>query len=170
MGALSVILVPVLQPPVTTLGGALLALPLLIGFTRDWLVVSGKIDPDGASYQRIRRRLKLVVLHWLPILLRTLAITASVHLGSAGATAGLESSAFMIAGAAVGVGVAPRISAAFLLALLLARAAAGGSSPTLLIGVTAAVGVMMVGGGVLSVWQPEVRWFRRRAGDKGTVA
>ncbi len=189
MGALGIILVPVLQPPVTTLGGVLLALPLLIGFTRDWLVVSGVVDPDSVVYQRARQRVKRVMLHWLPVLLRAAVIAAAVHLGSVGATTssepevGLASSAFsmageagaalrlvgLAAGAAVGLGFVPRISAALFLALLLAHAAAGGSSPTLLMGVTAAVGVLMAGGGAFSAWQPEAGWLGRRAGEKGVV-
>jgi hypothetical protein len=66
----------------------------------------------------------------------------------------------------VALGIAPRISALILLATLLVRAAGGESSPALLVALMAAVGVLIVGGGALSIWQPEVRWFRRRAGEK----
>jgi hypothetical protein len=50
--------------------------------------------------------------------------------------------------------------------LLLFSAASGENSLTLLISLAAAVGVVMAGGGAISAWQPEVRWFGRRAGDK----
>lgn len=189
MGALGIILVPVLRPPVTTLGGVLLAIPLLIGFTRDWLVVSGAVDSRSAGYQRVRQEAKRVMLRWFPVLLRAIVIGVAIRLGSdavlrsAEPALGLGSFSLSVVGdtlsalrlielaaaMAVGLGLAPRISAALFLALLLVRAAAGESSPTLLVGLTAAVGVLMTGGGAFSGWQPEVRWFGRRAGEKGVV-
>jgi CDP-diacylglycerol--glycerol-3-phosphate 3-phosphatidyltransferase len=188
MGALGIILVPALHPPVTTLGGVLLALPLLIGFTRDWLVVSGVVDVDSESYQRTRARIKLVLLHWLPVLLRAVVIASVVRLANVGIPAsaqvnvgssplGLPLGAASVAalrlvelaaGAAVGLGFAPRISAVLLLAPLLLRAAGNGDSPALLAAVGASVVVLMVGGGAFSVWQPENQWSRRRGGEERT--
>jgi CDP-diacylglycerol--glycerol-3-phosphate 3-phosphatidyltransferase len=186
MGALGIILVPVLQPAVTTLGGLLLAVPLLAGFTRDWLVVSGSVDVSSVEYQRTRQLVKRIALHWLPVFLRAVVMATALRLAydtsmvsaqsdlgfglSALAAAG-ESSVvvkflWLAAGAAVGLGAAPRISAALFLVLLLFSAASGENSLTLLISLAAAVGVVMAGGGAISAWQPEVRWFGRRAGDK----
>jgi CDP-diacylglycerol---glycerol-3-phosphate 3-phosphatidyltransferase len=176
MGALGVILVPVIRPPVTTLGGVLLAVPLLIGFARDWLVVSGAVDPDSDGYQRLRGGLKRLFLRWMPLPLRAAAIVAAVRLGGLGAVSGGTRLADgfwaalwlagLVASAAVALGFAPRISALILLATLLMRAAGGATSPELLVALTAAVSLLMVGGGALSIWQPELRWFRHRAGEK----
>jgi hypothetical protein len=176
MGAMSVILVPRLRPPVTTLGGVLLAVPVLIGFARDWLVVSGAIDPYSDGYQRASNGLKVVLLRWMPIPLRATAIAAAVQLGRVGADSGgtpvanpvgvvLWLACLATAGA-VALGIAPRISSLILLATLVVHALGGVSSPALLVALAAAVGVLMGGGGALSIWQPEVRWFRRRAGEK----
>jgi CDP-diacylglycerol--glycerol-3-phosphate 3-phosphatidyltransferase len=179
MGALSVILVPLLGPPVTILGGLLLAVPLVIGFARDWLVVSGVVDPASTAYQDLRSGLKHVLLRWMPIPLRAAAIVATIRLGMVSAdavgTPGTYASGTVVwlvgltAAVAVALGIAPRVSALILLAMLLVRAGGGESSPVLLAGLTATVGVLMAGGGALSIWQPEYRWFRRRAGDRQVV-
>lgn len=186
MGALSVILTPVVHPPVTTLGGGVLALPLLIGFSRDWLVVSGVVNPSSIGYQSVRRWLKLIVLRMLPIILRgvvgvgvfRLATGATILIGGAGAGsvgsvppvstgAGIVTRLIeLAAGVAVAMGVAPRVFASVLLAVLLLRTTRGDNSPELLATLMAAVGVLMVGGGPFAVWQPEIRWFGRRAGGK----
>jgi CDP-diacylglycerol--glycerol-3-phosphate 3-phosphatidyltransferase len=187
MGALSVILIPALHPPVTTLGGVLLAVPLLAGFTRDWLVVSGAIDPASPAYQRIRESLKKVLLRWAPIPLRAIAVTTVVLLGSVQATTSeratsgatglpiVDGSSLplrlieLAAATAVAVGFVPRVSAIVLLATLLVRGIAGVPSVALLAALTATVVVLMIGSGALSIWQPEIGWFRHRAGEKRPV-
>ena len=189
MGALSIILIPVLHPPLTTLGGILLAVPLMIGFARDWLVVSGVIDPISAGYQTVRKGLKLILLRWLPILLRGTVIVGVIRLGTVGivlsGNAGNSSVSFSLlsaagagivlrlielaAGITVALGIAPRVSAGFVLAMILVRAMGGENSPVLLATLMGAVGVLVVGGGAFSVWQPEIRWFMRRAGEKERV-
>lgn len=189
MGALTVILVPALRPPVTTLGGSLLAVPLLLGFARDWLVASGAVDPSSATYRRVRERLRLIVLRWLPVPLRAVVVAGVLHLGAAEAIAGNvgmfgtgplglqtaggtgESARLieLVAGAAVGLGFAPRFSAAVLLGSLLMRGASGTTSPDLLLTLAALVVLLLIGGGALSIWQPEIGLFRRRAGEKEAV-
>jgi CDP-diacylglycerol--glycerol-3-phosphate 3-phosphatidyltransferase len=70
MGFLSVMLWPLFYPPGTTLAGGVMAVPFLAGFLRDWLVVSGRLDPDSSGYQAVRARLKAVGQGWLPVGLR----------------------------------------------------------------------------------------------------
>jgi CDP-diacylglycerol--glycerol-3-phosphate 3-phosphatidyltransferase len=47
MGFLGVVLFPIFAPPATHLVAALFALPFLIGFVRDWLVVTGILKPSS---------------------------------------------------------------------------------------------------------------------------
>lgn len=46
---LTVVLTPLLAPPVTTVAGVLLATPFLLGFVRDWAYVSGRLVPETSS-------------------------------------------------------------------------------------------------------------------------
>jgi CDP-diacylglycerol---glycerol-3-phosphate 3-phosphatidyltransferase len=65
MGFIAVVLLPVFSPPATWIGAGLFALPLLVGFVRDWFYVSGVLDP-GRSPGRISRMIR----DWGPSLLR----------------------------------------------------------------------------------------------------
>lgn len=44
VGVLCAILWPVLSPPLTTLAGLGIAIPVLVSFARDWLIATGRID------------------------------------------------------------------------------------------------------------------------------
>jgi CDP-diacylglycerol--glycerol-3-phosphate 3-phosphatidyltransferase len=185
MGALSLILIPVLRPPVTTLGGVILAIPLLVGFARDWLVVSGAVDPESARYRRTRELARSALLRWLPVILRVIVIGAVIRLVSipTGAEAAVNAGSLvngssvtgglggilrlveLATAVAIALGISPRIASALLIAALLVRGSGGDSSPTLLEALACSVGVVMVGGGALSIWQPEIPWLSHRAGE-----
>jgi CDP-diacylglycerol--glycerol-3-phosphate 3-phosphatidyltransferase len=186
MGMLSVMLIPILRPPVTSLAGPLFGIPLLAGFARDWFVVSGVVDPASEGYQRLRYVLRLILLRWLPIPLRLIAFVQVALLtrpwilvasGAAGAmpitgpesmsaTSTVVRLAEITAAVAIALGVAPRVSACVVLGTLVVRAAGGDLSPAMLTALLATVGVLILGSGALSIWQPEPRWLGRRAGEK----
>ncbi len=75
MGFLCAALWPIARPPATTLGGVVFLLPFGLSFLRDWLVVSGRIDPDSAAYHRLRQALMTAFLRYLPLPLRLLTAT-----------------------------------------------------------------------------------------------
>ena len=79
MGFISVILWPLFSPPGTTLAGVLFAAPLLAGFGRDWLVVSGRLAPDFPAYGVTRQRLLQVTTGWLPPVLRAVVTLVSIQ-------------------------------------------------------------------------------------------
>jgi len=190
MGMLSVVLVPILRPPVTSLAGLVFGIPLLAGFARDWFVVSGVIDPASEGYQELRRVLKRILLRWLPVPLRLIAFVQVILLtrprilvvsGAAGAMpiAGPEPMsaastvvrlAEITAAVAIALGVAPRVSACVVLGTLVVHAAGSDVSPAMLAALLATIGVLILGSGALSVWQPEPRWLGRRAGEKTVVS
>ena len=186
MGMLSVMLIPILRPPVTSLAGPLFGIPLLAGFARDWFVVSGVVDPASEGYQRLRYVLRLILLRWLPIPLRLIAFVQVALLmrpwilvasGAAGAmpitgpesmsaTSTVVRLAEITAAVAIALGVAPRVSACVVLGTLVVRSAGGDVSPGMLTALLATIGVLILGSGALSIWQPEPRWLGRRAGEK----
>jgi CDP-diacylglycerol--glycerol-3-phosphate 3-phosphatidyltransferase len=116
MGVLAVILWPVAQPPATTIAEGLVGIPLLAGFLRDWLVVSGRLDPQDPGYRRVVSALRRAAYRWAPLALRTALVVAGV----------LAVGAFLRSGPAVpGPGnLAPALPWALLLALRLALIAA----------------------------------------------
>ncbi len=73
-GFLSVALWPPFGPPTSTLAAVIFALPLIASFLRDWLVVSGVLDPATLGYQRGRRRIKDFLEGWLPLAARVVGV------------------------------------------------------------------------------------------------
>lgn len=79
-GFLSLALWPSFRPPLSTLAAVIFALPLIASFGRDWLVVSGALDPATATYQRGRLLVKDLLEGWLPFLARIVAFGLTVLL------------------------------------------------------------------------------------------
>jgi CDP-diacylglycerol---glycerol-3-phosphate 3-phosphatidyltransferase len=77
MGFLSVSLWPILPAEAVTLAGIGYGTFTALGFLRDWLVVSGRIDPTAPTYRKIQRWLFVMLTRWLPPLLR-LALLISI--------------------------------------------------------------------------------------------
>ena len=72
MGFLSVILWPILPADGTQIAGWVMGGPLLLSFTRDWLIVIGWLEPTSPSYRQAQRQLYRLFGRWLPLLLRLL--------------------------------------------------------------------------------------------------
>ncbi len=80
MGFLSVVLWPILPAAMATIAGTLFATATGAGFLRDWLVVSGRIDPDQPAYQHRRQAIHRIFAIYLPLLLRAVLPVAMVSL------------------------------------------------------------------------------------------
>ncbi len=186
MGFITVILWPLFSPPGTTLAGLVFAVPLLAGFLRDWLVVSGRLDPASKRYQSFRRSSKQVVQGWLPVLLRGMLVAASLYflwpivandsarhllLAWPGSpwpyfTADLLGGLAVLTTLMVGLGVLGRVAALGLLAPTAMTVVA--TDLHLLNGFLLAgtIALMLLGSGRFSLWQPEEAVISRRAGEK----
>ncbi len=70
MGFLTVALWPIAPASGVTLVGLVYLLPILVGFGRDWLVVSDQLDPADGQYQRGRRLVHVWFFGWGPLLAR----------------------------------------------------------------------------------------------------
>jgi CDP-diacylglycerol---glycerol-3-phosphate 3-phosphatidyltransferase len=81
MGFLTVALWPVFRPPAVWVAGAVFLAPTLILFGRDWLVVSGRLDPHTAAYARWHKRAQEWVLGWSPLLWRGVVGVTAVSTG-----------------------------------------------------------------------------------------
>ncbi len=78
MVVLALVLWPIASPPTTTLVEALIAIPLLAGFTRDWLLASGRIDPGDPRYRQALAAAARAAYRWFPLALRGVLAAAAV--------------------------------------------------------------------------------------------
>jgi CDP-diacylglycerol--glycerol-3-phosphate 3-phosphatidyltransferase len=81
MGILAVFLWPIARPPGTVLAELIIGVPLLLGFIRDWLLVSGALDPEDPSYRKIKKTFYSVGRNWLPLIVRASLVAAAVRFG-----------------------------------------------------------------------------------------
>jgi len=184
MGFLSAVLWPILEPPATTLAGLFFLAPLLVSFARDWLVVSGLVNPASEGYRRARSLARTVLLRWVPVPARAVTVLSlvaevSTNAGRLSARAMLFQQAglpfgeravglFLIleglGALLIGLGIAGRAAAFVLLfpvGFTIVAAGLTDGSAVLLSGVLT---VVILGTGAFSLWQPEDRIFTRRLG------
>jgi CDP-diacylglycerol--glycerol-3-phosphate 3-phosphatidyltransferase len=186
MGFISVILWPLFSPPGTTLAGGVFAIPLLAGFGRDWLVVSGRLDPTSPAYRRLRERILRLATGWLPPLLRVVVTLVSIQfllpivfeaslrrslLAWPGSpwpilTADLLGVLALLATVLLALGILGRLAALGLLAPTTMTVVALGMTWPNGILLAGTVALMLSGSGFWSLWQPEERLVRIRAGEE----
>ncbi len=191
MTFLAIMLWPLFSPPETYLAAILFALPFLVSFTRDWLVVTGVLSPaekvqgghflkrffDGLSPLQSR------IASWMTLVLRLLtagfalylalpriaaAITPSGQLLSAGlaltgvwVATGLQGLGALL----IALGAAGRLGALALLfgiGLQLRQAPLAAEFILLIVGATA---LFFFGTGTYSTWRPEDRLIYTRLGE-----
>jgi CDP-diacylglycerol---glycerol-3-phosphate 3-phosphatidyltransferase len=169
MGFLAVALLPLIPPPGIHIAAALFGLPLLVGFGRDWLFVSGvlKSNPGrNANFQTWVER-------WLPVGLRLAILALNVSSFTRWLTAlQTESLAFGLIGLlnwlAVGMlvlGILPRVaSITALVALGLAQMLAPLTLAQIALGI-AYILILYIGSGAFSLWTPEDYLYRHHAGE-----
>jgi len=185
MGFTSVMLWPIVHPPGTTLAGVVFAMPFTASFTRDWLVVSGRLDPTSPSYIESRRVVALVLTRWLPLALRMVVVTlmfwmviSALRNGSDPAALfawpGIPAPSFsataigLLAFAAtvmLALGVAGRLAALGLLVAVAANILAAGLYLFNGFLLASAIALLLLGSGALSCWRPEEAILSRRAGE-----
>jgi CDP-diacylglycerol---glycerol-3-phosphate 3-phosphatidyltransferase len=158
MGLVATALFPVLGPPATTITAALFMAPSLVLFGRDWLVVTGRLDPDRAAAGM--GRLGTALADQLPPPLRLIAGAGVGVLVGAGGLSPLV----IVLGAFVALGVLTRLSA-FSAAVAVALLLAEQPSPIAVVTFTALVTLLLTGAGPAALFSPEDRLMLRRAGE-----
>jgi CDP-diacylglycerol--glycerol-3-phosphate 3-phosphatidyltransferase len=81
MGILAVFLWPIARPPGTFLAELIIGVPLLLGFIRDWLLVSGALDPEDPGYRKIKKIFYSAGGSWLPLIVRASLVAAAAGIG-----------------------------------------------------------------------------------------
>ena len=159
MGLVATVLFPVLEPPGTTIAATLFMIPPLARFVRDYLITTGRIDPDGPGHRRLLGAIDALASRTLPLV----RVAAAAGLGLLVARGQLPIGLLLLAILLL-LGVATRVvafGAAIALTWLLARQ----TSPLLLAIDVATLVVLLGGGGQPSLWNPDERWMLRRVGS-----
>lgn len=168
MGFASVSLWPIAPREALDLVGAVVAVPVLAGFLRDWLVVIGSLDPASTRYLAAQRSVMRFTRVYMPPVLRATSFVSVACLLlifpqsqplAAAVVAGL-------AAVAVLLGVVGRLASLLLLLPLGALCLAEGLSFLAGIAVASSVAIILVGTGPRSLARPEERFLFRRAGEK----
>lgn len=183
MGFAFVMLWPVFQPPGTHQAAAVFALPFLVNFLLDWLVVSQTV---AADFDRHWQALGRFALRWLPWGLRlgvvgmltpTLAKGWTSLLSQPGGLAGIEGAdsqgtavllLLLETGAAgcIALGVMGRVAAVVGLVSLGIHQFFQPLSAMQMILIWVYGGLIYLGTGAFSLWKPEDFLIYRRAGEK----
>jgi CDP-diacylglycerol---glycerol-3-phosphate 3-phosphatidyltransferase len=189
MGFLTVVLWPILPAEAVTLAGTIFALATLASFGRDWLVVSGQIDPQSARYRRWQRRAATLSAGWLPLAARLILAVAlwqiAAHLTALwpppadwtavwqswrmpGATilTGLFVIFLLLLGLTAVTGAVTRLSAFGLVFPVGSDIVAYGLGWANGLALAALVWLMLFGGGRAALWPLEERFMTRRAGER----
>jgi len=170
LGVLAAVLLPLFSPPGTHIAAALFGLPLLAGFLRDGLYVSGVLRPRRGLPAKSRP----VLERGLPIGLRLLVlvlnaysiagwITEFPNLSSTLALLGLVNTLVVTL---LILGVLPRITAILALCLLGFYQMIDHLSAVQIILAATYTLILYIGGGAFSLWSPEEYLFRNRAGEQ----
>ena len=172
MGFVGTALLPIYRPPATTIAAMVFMAPLLAGFLRDWLVVSGRIKTGASQPAPWEEKWQCLFREGLPVILRAVLLLSSL--------AALEKTAAFFSGNAEGpfyifgpivrpifllsivlvsLGVMGRLAALPILLLSGLWVSRQGSDPMWCLLMVAAAGLLINGSGNLSLWQPEEKYL-----------
>ncbi len=187
MGFLSVVLWPIMPQPMAIVAGALFAAATGLGFLRDWLVVSGALNPDAPGFGRAQSALYRLFGVWLPPLWRLLLVIAMAvvlragwplppvawrellagwGVPAAGVVAGLAAALALVGGALVGLGVLPRLLSVALAVPIGFDIAARGPCWDNGLALVATTFIQLLGPGLFALWPAEERFVFRRLGGR----
>ncbi|GAB6192784.1 CDP-alcohol phosphatidyltransferase family protein [Desulfocastanea catecholica] len=175
MGLVGLALLPVFHRPFLLLAASLFMTPLLIGFLRDWLVVSCKIASDRNQQTGLDRWARSV-MRTVPVTLRLVFFAGGVmllvdfglqwqlswHLSWQSVALGI----FCICALLAAIGCMGRVAALCLALLLAGNQSPFGTSLLSLLVFAAAAALMITGTGPLSLWTPEETMLYRRGKKK----
>ena len=180
MGFFGFALLPIFPAANIRIALIMFMIPFMLGFLRDWLVVSGAIDVTQASYQKMVQFMTRLGMQITPVLLRVIVILTSLRIGItylAGSTAmllpgisppneilGLLEITLALL---LGLGIGGRIAA--LAFLLVAGFSLNGQEISVILLLACASYMTVLGTGAFSIWQPEQEFVRRRYGGAGSA-
>lgn len=172
MGFLSVALWPVIQPSVTTIAGLAFMLPMLIGFTVDWLTASGRFNRSLATFFSwlgtggrwfFQPGLRVLLVVTMLYVVRESGVSWWAIPGTAW-TEQLLSLLVLASVAMIALGLAGRLGALFLIVLLGWHFPGNADSVAGSLLIFSTVWIMLLGTGHFSLWQWDDHWVNRHDG------
>ncbi len=172
MGLVGMALLPIFNPAFTSIAAFIFMAPLLIGFMRDWLVVSGRMKTGPGQQSTLDRQARSLMTRTLPLVLRLAVLAGGVMLlvgNGVNPTHLPWQLAIGFCCLAAGFGFMGRSAGLCLVVVLGSTASPFGMSviSTVIFGTGAAL--MLSGTGVLSLWAPEEMILYRRPRSGSTT-
>jgi CDP-diacylglycerol--glycerol-3-phosphate 3-phosphatidyltransferase len=165
MGLAGMALLPIFNPVFIFLAALIFMTPLLIGFLRDWLVVSCRVKTDADQQSGLDHLAKSLMIKALPLALR-LGILAGGIATLAGFGVNQPHLPWQLAVGfcclSAGLGFVGRSASLFLVMMLGSNPSPFGTSVTPMVIFSAAAALMLTGTGVMSLWAPEEMVLYRR--------
>lgn len=170
MGFLAILLWPLFSPPGTHIAAALFGLPLLFGFGRDWLLVSGTLKqrwPRKPSSGVALQSWALMTLRGLILALNLPVFIVEFNSISEFSLPRVTLSVLNILMVAlIALGVLPRVAAGFALGFLGFYQMFSPLTPAQIVLAIAYTIILYAGSGALSLWTPEDYLYHHRAGER----
>jgi CDP-diacylglycerol--glycerol-3-phosphate 3-phosphatidyltransferase len=166
MAFFCVALWPIFGAPATAVAGTLFVAPILLGFVRDWLIVSGTVSPQSPGYRRFERWRDWAGL-WLPPVLRWIGALVAVAfllpaLSRAPLAAPLVATLASASAVSLALGIGARVGAIALLVATMAGVALVGFQPYDAALMIATIPLLYLGAGRFALWRGEDALFARR--------
>jgi CDP-diacylglycerol--glycerol-3-phosphate 3-phosphatidyltransferase len=165
MGLVAMALLPIFDPPFLWAAALIFMTPLLIGFWRDWLVVSGGVKTDAEQRTPLDRWASAWMLKITPVALRLVLLAGGVTtLVSHGVfqTHPLWQLAHSLCCLLAGLGCMGRSAGLCLTLMLGSTLSPLGMSTISMVVFGASAALMLTGTGALSLWTPEESILYRR--------
>jgi CDP-diacylglycerol--glycerol-3-phosphate 3-phosphatidyltransferase len=165
MGLVGVALLPFLAPAFIKVAALICMTPLLIGFGRDWLVVSGRIKIDSSKQSTMEHWAVPRLGRTLPLMLRLIILAGgSMMLVAFGVypTHPYWRLALIFCCLLAGLGLMGRSAGLGLTLLLGSQQSPFGMDITPMLLFAAAATLMLTGTGAMSLWSPEEGLLYRR--------
>jgi CDP-diacylglycerol---glycerol-3-phosphate 3-phosphatidyltransferase len=188
MGMMTVVLWPIVPAEMATIGGTMIAVPVLLGFTRDWLFTAGHLQSENPTYGRIQGLFYLTMARLFPPIWRLLLaismllilqaalpwyrpqawleLLLSWHVPLPEVLATLLSSTAVIGTILVLLGFIGRLGAIMLLFPIGFDIATRGLVQANTLALVCAMCIALLGTGLLSLWQPEDAFIVQRRGGR----
>lgn len=165
MGYVAVVLWPPFKADLTVLAGFGFMVPLLLGFTVDWLVVSGRLQAQHQRFAQLQQLSRNRLLPALRLLLPVLAwLVVSQWQATSPTQHALTTGLFIIGVTLMVLGLAGRAGAVVTLMLLAWAGPAPADSDSVVLCVFATITLLLLGCGRYSVWQADDTWVNRQDG------
>ena len=169
MGFVAVALWPLLNPSLTEIAGAAFMLPVLFGFAVDWWLISGRLQPRAIntlgdfSHKFFQPGLRVLLVAELLLMATATGLDSLPGLG-AGRTGYVPALVLLFGAGLIALGIAGRLGALLLIALLAWRYPGGGIDSLGFALIFTCSWILLLGTGRFSLWQWDDEWVTRYDG------